>query len=53
VLTRGSFEWGGAFTTTYWADPKERLIALIYTNVLGSTINLGEQFKVLVYSALR
>jgi CubicO group peptidase (beta-lactamase class C family) len=53
VLTDGSFQWGGAFATTYWADPKERLVALIYTNVLGSTINLGDQFKVLVYSALR
>lgn len=52
-LTIGSFEWGGAFATTYWADPKEQLVALIYTNVLGSTVGLGEQFKVLVYSALR
>jgi CubicO group peptidase (beta-lactamase class C family) len=53
VLTSGSFSWGGAFATTYWADPKERLIALIYTNVLGSSVSLGEQFKVLVYSAMR
>ena len=53
VLTDGSFQWGGAFATTYWADPKERLIGLIYTNVLGSTAELGEQFKVFVYSALR
>ena len=53
VLTDGAFQWGGAFATTYWADPKERLIGLIYTNVLGSTAELGEQFKVLVYSALR
>ena len=53
VLSSGSFEWGGAFATTYWADPSERLVALIYTNVLGSTADLGNQFKVLVYSALR
>ena len=53
VLSAGSFEWGGAFATTYWADPKEHLVALIYTNVLGLTVNLGDQFKVLVYSALR
>ncbi len=53
VLTDGSFSWGGAFGTTYWADPKEKLIALIYTNVLGSTANVGDGFKVLVYSALR
>ena len=53
VLSSGSFEWGGAFATTYWADPRERLAAMIYTNVLGSTADLGSQFKVLVYSALR
>jgi CubicO group peptidase (beta-lactamase class C family) len=53
VLSNGSFEWGGAFATTYWADPKEHLVALIYTNVLGLTLNFGDQFKVLVYSAMR
>lgn len=53
VLSAGSFEWGGAFATTYWADPKEHLVALIYTNVLGLSFSLGDQFKVLVYSALR
>lgn len=53
VVSDGTFSWGGAFNTTYWADPKEKLIALIYSNVLGSTVNLGDQFKVLVYSALR
>ncbi len=53
VLSDGSFHWSGAFGTYYWADPKEKLVALIYTNVLGSTINLGEQFRVLVYSAMR
>ncbi len=53
ALSEGSFEWGGAFATTYWADPKEHLIGLIYTNVLGSTAGLGDLFKVLVYSAMR
>ncbi len=53
IVSVGSFAWGGAFATTYWADPKERLIGLIYTNVLGLSVNPGDQFKVLVYSALR
>ena len=53
VLSEGSFSWGGAFQTTYWADPKERLVALVYTNVLGSTVNLEPLFRTLVYSALR
>jgi CubicO group peptidase (beta-lactamase class C family) len=53
VLSAGSFEWGGAFATTYWADPKEHLVALLYTNVLGLTVPWGDRFKVLVYSAMR
>ena len=49
----GTFSWGGAFNTTYWADPKERIIALIYTNTSGPAPSLGGPFKVLVYSALK
>jgi CubicO group peptidase (beta-lactamase class C family) len=52
-LSVGSFSWGGAFNTTYWADPQERLIGLIYTNTYGVPVNLGDPFKVLVYAALQ
>ena len=52
-LTIGSFSWGGAFNTAYWADPKERLIGLIFTNTSGASVALGDPFKVLVYSALQ
>jgi CubicO group peptidase (beta-lactamase class C family) len=52
-LTLGSFQWGGAFATTYWADPKEKMIALIYTNISGTTVPIGDLFKTLVYSALK
>lgn len=31
MLNEGSFAWGGYYGTTYWADPKERLICLIMT----------------------
>lgn len=49
----GSFWWGGAFQTSYWVDPKEKLIALIYTNVYGSTAELGVLFEQFVYAALK
>ncbi|HNV77145.1 MAG TPA: serine hydrolase domain-containing protein [Gemmatimonadaceae bacterium] len=52
-LSAGSFEWGGAFNTTYWADPKERLVALVYTNTFGAPVALGDTFKTLVYAALK
>ena len=52
-LSEGSFEWGGYFGTTYWADPKENIIALIMTQqVPNSHGDLASKFKVLVYQAL-
>ena len=53
-LSAGSFEWGGFFSTTYWADPKEEIVALIYTQKYPNTSagDLPDKFKVLVYQAL-
>ena len=49
----GVFEWGGAFATTYWADPKENLIAIIYRQLWKTTHGeVPNKFKVLVYQAL-
>lgn len=51
--TLGSFSWGGAFATTYWADPAEGLVAQIYTNMIRTPgPNLGARFGTLVYSAM-
>jgi CubicO group peptidase (beta-lactamase class C family) len=48
-----SFTWGGIFSTTYWADPKEKIVALIYKQVWNDTApDATEKFKVLVYGAL-
>ncbi len=53
VFSLGSFSWGGAFATTYWADPKERLIGLIYTNVYGNPYwQISEKFKSMTYQAI-
>lgn len=47
------FEWGGAFATTYWADPKEKIIGIFYRQLWSSTFGeIANKFKVLVYSAL-
>jgi CubicO group peptidase (beta-lactamase class C family) len=49
----GVFEWGGAFATTYWADPKEKLIGIFYRQLWKTTIGeTANKFKVLVYQAL-
>jgi CubicO group peptidase (beta-lactamase class C family) len=52
-LSIGSFSWGGAFNTHYWADPEERLIGLIYTNIYNTEHwNIGDRFRVLTYQAI-
>jgi CubicO group peptidase (beta-lactamase class C family) len=49
----GAFAWGGAFNTTYWADPEEGLIGQIYTNLYNTTQRgLGARFTVLTYAAM-
>jgi CubicO group peptidase (beta-lactamase class C family) len=49
----GTFSWGGAFATSYWADPKEKMIVLFYRQLLGTTHgDLADKFRVLAYQAL-
>ncbi len=51
--TIGSFEWGGIFSTTYWADPKEKLIALIYFQIYPTSHgDKDAKFEELVYQAI-
>jgi CubicO group peptidase (beta-lactamase class C family) len=48
----GAFGWGGAFNTHSWADPKEGLIGLLFTQeYLSPWWRIGEEFKVLTYQA--
>jgi len=52
-VTEGSFSWGGYFGTTYWADPKEHLVCLLFMQ--QSPLSHGEiqdKFRALVYQAL-
>ncbi len=51
--TIGTFSWGGAFSTQYWADPKERVIGVSYTNIYESeNESIHEKFRVLTYQAI-
>lgn len=53
-ISEGSFSWGGYFSTSYWADPKERLIGLLFLQQSPSNRHgeLHNKFKALVYQAL-
>jgi CubicO group peptidase (beta-lactamase class C family) len=49
----GTYSWGGAFKTSYWADPKEKMIVIFYRQLLNTTHGeLADKFKVLAYQAL-
>ena len=49
----GTFEWGGAFSTLYWVDPKEKLVGILYRQLWGTTHgDAANKFKVMVYSAM-
>ncbi|MBL7848235.1 MAG: beta-lactamase family protein [Cyclobacteriaceae bacterium] len=53
IYSLGTFSWGGAFSTSYWADPKEKMVCLIYTNLMGSPYrNMNEKVKNLIYQAI-
>lgn len=52
-LSSGSFSWDGAFNTHYFADPKEQLIGIIYTQQFFSPYwSNGEAFRNMVYQAI-
>ena len=49
----GEFSWGGAYHTTYWADPKEKIVAVLMTQLLPAEgSDLHEKFRDLVYQAV-
>jgi CubicO group peptidase (beta-lactamase class C family) len=52
-ISAGSFAWGGYFATTYWADPRERLVCLLFLQQSPfSHSEIQDKFKALVYQAL-
>lgn len=49
----GTYAWGGVFSTSYWVDPKEDLIAIIYRQIWGPHVTQTDKaFKPLVYQAI-
>ncbi len=51
--SEGAFGWGGAYHTTYWVDPHEKLVALLMTQLLPSgNSDLHGRFRTLVYQSI-
>lgn len=50
----GSFSWGGYYGTTYWADPKSKLVCLFMTQQNpNSHGDIEAKFEAIVYSSLK
>lgn len=51
--TEGAYGWGSAYYPQYLIDPKERLIAILMTQLRpAGGLDLNQKFKVLTYQAL-
>ena len=49
----GAFGWGGAYHTTYWVDPEEKLVALLMVQLLpAGDSDLQRKFRALVYQSI-
>lgn len=49
----GTYSWGGAFSTTYWVDPQEKMVVLLYRQMWGvHDGEINDKFNTLVYQAL-
>lgn len=49
----GTYSWGGAFSTTFWIDPENELIAIMLSQVLfAPNRSMNQEFERAVYNAL-
>jgi len=52
-ISEGSFSWGGYFATTYWADPREHIVGLLFMQASPLTHpEIQNKFKAMVYQAI-
>ena len=50
--SKGTFEWGGYFNTSYFADPVEGVIGILMKQTQGIEENTGWKFRQLVSQAI-
>ena len=54
MRSEGSFSWGGYYGTTYWADPKEKMIVLFMTqHSPNSHGDLAQKIESIIYGSLK
>ena len=54
ISSKGAYSWGGAANTKFWIDPKEDLVVILMTQVMGAPYGDALRFdlKVATYQAL-
>ena len=52
VQSAGTFGWGGAYGSSYWVDPRERLVVVLLTQQIPNARPFMNRFPMLVYQAL-
>jgi CubicO group peptidase (beta-lactamase class C family) len=52
LRSEGSFSWGGAYGSSYFVDPRERLVVVFMMQLLPNRTDIGDRFPTLVYQAL-
>lgn len=51
--SEGSYGWGSAYYPQYFIDPKERMVGVLFTQLMPSGgLDLNRKFKILAYQAL-
>lgn len=49
----GTYAWGGAFSTSYFVDPKEEMVIILYRQMWGPNVDATNKvFRPLVYQAI-
>jgi CubicO group peptidase (beta-lactamase class C family) len=49
----GEFGWGGAYYTSYWVDPKEKMVVVFMSQLLpAGGLDLQGKFRSLVYQSI-
>jgi CubicO group peptidase (beta-lactamase class C family) len=49
----GCYAWGGAYGSTFWVDPKQRLVGVMMIQLISRPgVRIGVRFQTLAYSAI-
>ena len=51
--SQGTFNGGGYFYTAFWVDPKEEFVGVLMSQINPVNSQMGGNFKLMAYSALK